>query len=181
MLFASTSLPALNWVDWLESPVGPLIVGAHAESICLLQFADKDALESRLESLRRGHASTLSAGKSPALERLRLELGEYFESRRREFSDDLLYPGTPFQEKVWSALREIPYGETWSYKDLAVRVGDVLATRAVGAANGQNPIAIVIPCHRVVNANGDLGGYGGGSWRKRLLLDLEKGQGRLDF
>ena len=78
-------------------------------------------------------------------------------------------------------LRQIRYGETWSYLDLAVRIGDVKATRAVGAANGMNPIAIVIPCHRVVNANGDLGGYGGGLWRKRMLLDLELGQGRLAF
>jgi O-6-methylguanine DNA methyltransferase len=115
------------------------------------------------------------------LERLGQELKEYFGGERRAFSSELLYPGTSFQERVWSALREIPYGETWSYKDLAVRVGDVLATRAVGAANGENPIAIVIPCHRVINSSGDLGGYGGGLWRKRILLDLERGQGRLEF
>ena len=78
-------------------------------------------------------------------------------------------------------MQEIRYGETWSYLDLARRIGDTGATRAVGAANGANPIAIVIPCHRVVNANGDLGGYGGGLWRKRILLDLERGQGRLPF
>jgi O-6-methylguanine DNA methyltransferase len=178
---STPSTPTLSALDWLESPVGPLIVGASAGAVCLLHFADEDVLESRLESLRRRHAATLVNAKSPVLDRLRKELGEYFLGQRREFTGELLCPGTQFQERVWHALREIPYGETWSYKDLAVRVGDVLATRAVGAANGENPIAIVIPCHRVVNANGELGGYGGGLWRKRILLDLEKGQGRLDF
>jgi O-6-methylguanine DNA methyltransferase len=82
---------------------------------------------------------------------------------------------------VWGMLLRIPYGDTWSYLELAQRIGDPLATRAVGAANGMNPIAIVIPCHRVVNANGKLGGYGGGLWRKRILLDLELGQGALSL
>jgi O-6-methylguanine DNA methyltransferase len=181
VLPASTATPTLTGLDWLESPVGPLIVGASGSSLCLLQFADEHVLEARLHSLRRRHADTLTKSRSPVLERLRQELTEYFGGTRREFSGELLYPGTPFQERVWSALREIPYGDTWSYKDLAVRVGDVLATRAVGAANGENPIAIVIPCHRVINASGDLGGYGGGLWRKRILLDLERGQGRLPF
>jgi O-6-methylguanine DNA methyltransferase len=179
VLPAPTAQPPLTGLDWLESPVGPLIVGASGSSICLLHFADDDVLEARLQSLRLRHAATLAKGRSAVLERLRRELSEYFAGERREFSAELSYPGTPFQERVWSALREIPYGETWSYKDLAVRVGDVLATRAVGAANGENPIAIVIPCHRVINASGDLGGYGGGLWRKRILLDLERGQGRL--
>jgi len=80
---------------------------------------------------------------------------------------------------VWSTLLAIPYGQTWSYLDVALRIGDAGATRAVGTANGLNEIAIVIPCHRVINANGALGGYGGGLWRKRLLLDLELGQASL--
>ena len=91
----------------------------------------------------------------------------------------LEYHGSEFQERVWTALQHIPYGETCSYGAIAKKLGDANAMRAVGAANGLNPIAIVIPCHRVVNANGDLGGYGGGLWRKRILLDLEQGQGRL--
>ena len=95
--------------------------------------------------------------------------------RRREFTVPLVYPGTPFQAKVWNALRVIPFGETISYEELAGRIGAPSGQRAVGHANGQNPIAIVIPCHRVVNKNGKLGGYGGGLWRKRLLLDLERG------
>jgi O-6-methylguanine DNA methyltransferase len=88
--------------------------------------------------------------------------------------------GTPFQEQVWRTLLEIPYGVTWSYRDVATRIGLPGATRAVGTANGMNRIAIVIPCHRVVNADGKLGGYGGGVWRKQHLLDLERGQRRID-
>jgi AraC family transcriptional regulator of adaptative response/methylated-DNA-[protein]-cysteine methyltransferase len=87
-----------------------------------------------------------------------------------------VYPGTPFQVKVWDALRQIPYGETYSYEKLAWAVGAPGAQRAVGHANGQNRLAILIPCHRVVNKDGRLGGYGGGLWRKQLLLDLERGE-----
>src|SRR5207245_2176076 len=86
----------------------------------------------------------------------------------------LVYPGTPFQQNVWSGLLTIPYGETCSYEDLARVVGSPQAHRAVGTANGKNRIAIVIPCHRVVNKGGKLGGYGGGLWRKQYLLDLER-------
>ena len=87
----------------------------------------------------------------------------------------LIYPGTPFQERVWDGLLRIPYGETWSYEDLAKHVGTPKGSRAVGMANGRNRIAILIPCHRVVNKGGKLGGYGGGLWRKQFLLDLEHG------
>jgi len=101
---------------------------------------------------------------------------EYFAGSRREFTVPLVYPGTPFQVKVWEALRGIPYGETYSYEKLAWSVGIPRAQRAVGHANGQNRLAVLIPCHRVVNKDGKLGGYGGGLWRKQLLLDLERGQ-----
>jgi O-6-methylguanine DNA methyltransferase len=113
------------------------------------------------------------------LDALRAQLQEYFQGRRREFTVPLNSVGSEFQQRVWAALCEIPYGETWSYLQLALRIGDALATRAVGYANGANPIAIVIPCHRVINADGGEGGYGGGLWRKRILLDLERGQGTL--
>ena len=86
----------------------------------------------------------------------------------------MVAPGSPFQERVWAALRRIPYGETRSYQDVAREVGDAAACRAVGTANGRNRIAIVLPCHRVVNQDGKLGGYGGGLWRKRWLLELER-------
>ena len=150
-----------------ESPVGLLIATASDDALCALSFSDEKTSEHR--------------DSNAILEDLWRQLDEYFRGERRDFALPLAYPGTKFQEQVWSALREIRYGETWSYLDLARRVGDTGATRAVGAANGANPIAIVIPCHRVINADGELGGYGGGLWRKRILLDLERGQGRLPF
>lgn len=166
----------LTGVDWLESPVGPLIFAATAQAVCLLQFAERDRLEGRLRSLA---ARCAGAPGNPHLVELRHQLQQYFAGERREFTVPLAARGSEFQQRVWAALRRIPYGATWSYLDLALHVGDRGATRAVGAANGENPLAIVIPCHRVINADGNLGGYGGGRWRKRALLDLELGQGRL--
>jgi O-6-methylguanine DNA methyltransferase len=168
-------------LDWFESPVGTLIAAASDDALCLLEFSEPETFEARLTTLRERHARSLRAASNVHLAALRKQLEEYFAGRRRRFELPLHYPGTAFQQQVWAMLQRIDYGETWSYRDLAVRIGDVKATRAVGAANGMNPIAIVIPCHRVVNANGDLGGYGGGLWRKRILLDLELGQGRLAF
>lgn len=177
----ATFKPALRAVQWRESPVGPLIAAATEEALCVLEFADTATLEPRLATLRRQHASSIANGPNAILDQLWQQLEQYFRSERRDFTLPLLYPGTAFQQQVWSALLEIDYGQTWSYLDLARRIGDLGATRAVGMANGANPIAIVIPCHRVVNSNGDLGGYGGGLWRKQLLLDLEHGQNRLPF
>ena len=104
------------------------------------------------------------------------QLRDYFAGQRREFDLPLAPEGTPFQLKVWSALRTIPYGETWSYGELARRIRKPKAARAVGAANGQNPIPIIVPCHRVIGANGSLTGFGGGLKIKRILLELESGE-----
>lgn len=109
------------------------------------------------------------------LRQARGELEEYFAGERREFTSALEPAGTPFQQRVWRALREIPYGTTISYGELARRIGQPRAARAVGLANGRNPIAIIVPCHRVIGANGTLTGYGGGVERKRFLLALESG------
>jgi O-6-methylguanine DNA methyltransferase len=170
---------ATVWVDVIDSPVGALIIGASENEVCTLEFVDRGSLGARLDSLKRRFADSIEIGSNAPLSALRTQLGEYFAGARRTFELPLFYPGTPFQEKVWSALLSIPFGQTWSYLDVAKRVGDPGATRAVGMANGMNPIAILIPCHRVVNAGGELGGYGGGAWRKRVLLDLEKGQMQL--
>jgi AraC family transcriptional regulator of adaptative response/methylated-DNA-[protein]-cysteine methyltransferase len=113
-------------------------------------------------------------GETDHLRQLRAELTDYFAARRREFTVPLVYPGTEFEQRVWNQLLAIPCGETRSYQDLARTLGQPGASRAVGRANGMNRIAILIPCHRVVNQNGELGGYGGGLWRKRILLELEK-------
>lgn len=175
----TAGISEIRAIDWYESPVGPLIARATDSALCGLSFCDADRLEARLQELRQQHASSLQSGGHSVLHDLRAQLKEYFSGQRRSFDLPLHSPGTPFQQRVWAALCEIPYGETWSYLQLAVRVGDALATRAVGYANGANPIAIVIPCHRVINADGGEGGYGGGLWRKRILLDLERGQGSL--
>lgn len=164
---------------WIESPLGPLVAGANSQGVCLLEFSDRRMLEAQVTTLHRRFKCAIVPGSNEWLRQLEMEVREYFEGRRKTFTVPLVYPGTPFEEQVWNALRKIPYGTTCSYEDLAVRIGIPNAQRAVGRANGMNRIAIVIPCHRVVNKNGKLGGYGGGVWRKERLLALE--QGKLDL
>jgi AraC family transcriptional regulator of adaptative response/methylated-DNA-[protein]-cysteine methyltransferase len=158
---------------WLDTPMGPMIAGATDEGICLLEFTDRRMLEHQLVTLRRRFKAGLAPGRHAHLTTLRRELGEYFAGKRQDFDVPVAMRGTPFEMKVWQELQRIPYGETRSYADMAQRIGSPAAVRAVGRANGLNAIAIVVPCHRVVNKNGDLGGYGGGLWRKRRLLHLE--------
>ena len=132
-------------------------------------------LGTQFRTLKRVFSCAIVPGENAHVGRLRKELEKYFAGDLEKFSVPLVYPGTPFQERVWNELLRIPYGQTRSYEDLARRVGSADAQRAVGTANGANRIAIVIPCHRVVNKDGKLGGYGGGLWRKQYLLDLERG------
>lgn len=167
--------------DIMQSPVGTLVLVASERALCSLEYVDATSLDARLRLLRRQHAVPLAFRANPVIDTVRAQLEAYFAGARTSFDVPLSYAGTPFQQRVWAALREIALGNTWTYLDLARHVGDVGATRAVGMANGANPIAIIIPCHRVVNANGELGGYGGGVWRKRILLDLERGQTQLAF
>jgi AraC family transcriptional regulator of adaptative response/methylated-DNA-[protein]-cysteine methyltransferase len=160
--------------SWLESPLGPLVVGATAAGVCLLEFTDRRALETQLLTLRQRFGCAIVPGSNEHLRQLERELAEYFAGQRTEFTVSLDYPGTPFQRAAWNELRRIPYGHTRSYEEQAQIMGFPGAQRAAGRANGQNRIAIVIPCHRVVNKGGKLGGYGGGLWRKQFLLDLER-------
>lgn len=169
---------AATTIDWIDSPVGPLLVGASPHALQLLTFTRAGDVEQQLQRVRACHAIA-ARGTNAVTANLRAQLGEYFAAQRREFDIPVQYAGSDFQQRVWGTLRSIPYGQTWSYLDVARCLEDPGATRAVGMANGANPIAIVIPCHRVINANGALGGFGGGSWRKQMLLDLENGQGRL--
>ena len=111
---------------------------------------------------------------------VRAQLADYFAGRRTAFDVPLAMTGSPFQRRVWRALQEIPYGETLSYGELARRIGIPSASRAVGVANGHNPVAVIVPCHRVIGADGSLTGYGGGLARKRFLLELEAGVLQLD-
>ena len=162
------------FLAWLRSPLGPLVAGATDEGICLLEFTDRRMLEAQFATVQRLFKSPIVPGSNEHLETLETELASYFADSLRNFSVPLVYPGTPFQHQVWEQLLAIPYGETRSYEELAAALGKPSAARAVGRANGLNRISILIPCHRVVNKNGELGGYGGGLRRKQYLLDLER-------
>ncbi len=161
-------------VTTVPSPVGLLITAATSEGVCMLEFADRKALVSQAASLKRWFEQPIVPGMNDRLEELHAELGEYFAKKRTQFDVPLLIRGTPFQRRVWERLLAIPYGETRSYRDIAIEIENRGAVRAVGRTNGLNRIAIVIPCHRVVRDDGTLCGYGGGLWRKRWLLDHEQ-------
>lgn len=154
--------------SYLESPVGPLLIAGDAHAIHFINFPKGG----------RGvkpQAGWTESARGPVSDALR-QLREYFAGKRIEFDLPLAPEGTDFQRNVWRRLQEIPYGETISYGELAKRIGNPKASRAVGAANGQNPIPIVIPCHRVIGANGKLTGFGGGLPTKEALLALEARQ-----
>jgi methylated-DNA-[protein]-cysteine S-methyltransferase len=141
-----------------------------------LQLIARDGLLERI-AFPGTHVERLPAQDAPVLSRTVAQLGEYFAGRRRVFDLPLAAAGTAFQETVWAALAAIPFGETRSYGDLARDLGRPRAVRAVGAANGRNPLPIVVPCHRVIGADGSLTGYAGGMARKRWLLELEGWRG----
>ena len=161
----------------VPSPLGPLLAAATPRGLCMLEFADRKKLPEQAADLSRWYRSPVIPGTNSHIEQVRRELAEYFAGSRTGFTVSLDLRGTPFQEQVWAELLRIPYGATISYEELAVRIGRAGAQRAVGSANGRNRIPIVIPCHRVIQKNGQLRGYGGGLWRKQFLLDLEQRPG----
>jgi AraC family transcriptional regulator of adaptative response/methylated-DNA-[protein]-cysteine methyltransferase len=158
----------------LATTLGPMILGATRRALCLVEFTTRPMLARQMKILTRRFRCAIVPGTTDLLEQAKRELTEYFAGTRSRFDVPVEAPGTPFQEAVWQAVRAIPYGETRSYEEIARVVGRGSAVRAVGTANGMNRIAVVIPCHRVVNKNGALGGYGGGKWRKHTLLELER-------
>ena len=149
----------------IDSPIGPLLVAADDTGVRALEFP-----ENRHPVKREGEWRESA---HPLLSEAERQLGEYFAGARRGFDLPLAPRGTDFQLGVWQALRAIPFGETWSYAQLATRIGNASAMRAVGAANGRNPIPIIVPCHRVIGADGSLTGFGGGLPAKMFLLRLE--------
>lgn len=157
-----------------DTPIGPMITVATDTGICLLEFGDRRMLETELMDLQKRLKAVLLPGKNEYTEWVIKEVLEYFSGERLNFTVPLVTPGTPFQNKVWQALLEIPYGELRSYKEQATFIESPEAVRAVGSANGMNRIAIIIPCHRVIGSNGELTGYGGGLWRKKWLLEHER-------
>jgi methylated-DNA-[protein]-cysteine S-methyltransferase len=143
---------------YFNSPVGNLLIESSGDQITVVNFLKTSKLEEN---------------PTPVIEQCIRELEEYFFEGRKFFNVELKLQGTGFQNTVWNELLNIPYGKTISYEELAIRVGDIKSIRAVGLANGQNPIAIIVPCHRVIGKNGDLIGYGGGLDIKTWLLQHE--------
>lgn len=158
-----------------ETPLGAMFAGATGEGLCLLEFADRRMLETQLRRLATRLHCVAVPSRNDVLRRAEAEVAAYFAGTLRRFETPLVLPGSEFQQRVWAGLTRIPYGETRSYAEQAAAIGRPEAVRAVARANGDNRVAIVVPCHRVVGADGRLTGYGGGLWRKQRLLDLERG------
>jgi AraC family transcriptional regulator of adaptative response/methylated-DNA-[protein]-cysteine methyltransferase len=158
----------------IAGPLRPILAVASERGVCLLEFLDRQAIATELRELRRRFRGPIVLGSNEHVDRLRVELAAYFAGTLRRFEVPLDLGGTTFQRRVWSRLLEIPFGDTVSCSQVAKDVGRVEGVRAVGQANGKNPVAIVVPCHRVVRTDGSLCGYGGGLWRKRWLLQHER-------
>ena len=154
----------MHYYQYMETPIGKLLLAGDGDSLTLLGFPGG--------SMARRHESDWKQDPAPFAE-VRQQLDQYFAGQRQQFDLPLAPQGTEFQQRVWAALQEIPFGETWSYGQLARHIGKPKASRAVGAANGLNPIPVIIPCHRVIGASGKLTGFGGGLDAKRYLLNLE--------
>lgn len=157
----------------LPTPIGSLRILALAQGLRAVSFPGREQRDPQANVLALDELERTGGAAGAVLAQTVQQLREYFEGARRVFDVPLLAEGTPFQLRVWNELRAIPYGATWSYRELARAVGDLKASRAVGAANGRNPIPILVPCHRVIGADGSLTGFGGGVPTKRWLLDHE--------
>jgi len=164
------------WINRVATPLGSMIMGVSDQGLCLLEFAERRMLDTQLKRLRQRMGRVFLPGDHPLMQQVKTELDDYFDNNLQQFTMPIEAPGTEFQESVWQALLRIPYGEMRSYAAIAEEIGLPTAVRAVGRANGDNRIAIIIPCHRVVGSDGELTGYGGGLWRKKYLLSLEQAQ-----
>lgn len=158
----------------IDTLLGPMIAISDDSSLYLLEFADRRGLEKEIERLRNRQKAVIIPGSTDPIAMIRQELGLYFSGKLKSFKTSLHLIGSDFQKKAWHALQQIPYGETRSYKSQAQITGNEKAYRAVANANGANQLAIIIPCHRIINHNGELGGYGGGKARKEWLIKHEK-------
>ena len=159
---------------WLDTPLGPMLAIADEEALYLLEFVDRRGLEREIERLRRKTKTAIIPGHTNPINSIERELNLYFKGRLKEFTTATCLLGSPFQKHVWAELVKIPPGETRSYSEIANAVGRPTAFRAVAQANGANQFAITIPCHRVINTNGELGGYGGGLTRKEWFINHER-------
>ena len=168
-------MPAIQ-TRTFPSPLGKIIVCATEQGLCLLEFVGSKRIEREQQDLQRLLQREMVVGDNIHLQQTVAELNEYFSGCRTQFSVALHTPATPFQAAVWQALQTIPYGKTVSYQEQAERIGKPTAVRAVANANGANRVSIIIPCHRVIGADGSLTGYGGGLQRKQWLLVHERGE-----
>ena len=159
---------------WVETPLGPMIAVADEKALYLLEFIDYHRLEREMKRLRETTKSTIILGTTEPLLSIQAELTAYFAGKLQHFKTPLHLLGSSFQKSVWEALKNIPHGETRSYQEIARAIGKPTAFRATALANAANQIAIVIPCHRVIQSNGKLGGYAGGITRKEWLISHEK-------
>ena len=169
----SNKKTVLNIVRF-TTPIGPMYACASEKGVCLLEFTDRKMLETEFKDLCKRLNAAILPGRNRHLDQVQLELKEYFSGKRKTFSVHLDTPGTEFQISVWQVLHDIPYGETRSYKQQAIALGNPKAVRAVASANGHNRVSILIPCHRVIGADGSMAGYGGGIHRKEWLLKFEQ-------
>ncbi|AOU97669.1 hypothetical protein BI364_06600 [Acidihalobacter yilgarnensis] len=160
--------------DWIETPLGAMVAVSDRHSLQLLEFVDRRALPSELRQLRNRVNGSLGFGRPDPTEQVADELGRYLVGEGAEFTTPISLHGSAFTQRVWRVLQEIPPGHTRSYSEVARIIGQPTAIRAVARANGANQLAIVIPCHRVIGADGSLTGYGGGLWRKQRLIELER-------
>lgn len=159
---------------WLDTPLGPMVAIGDEKYLYLLEFIDRRGLEREVERLRQKTKSAVIPGITPVIHLVETELNSYFKGDLKKFKTPLFFLGSPFQKQVWEELIKIPYGETRSYYDIAKAIGRPSANRATASANGTNQLALIVPCHRVININGELGGYGGGLARKQWLINHEK-------
>ncbi len=160
--------------DWISTPLGDLVAISSGTHLHLLEFVDRKALPRELTKLAAPGNLRLGLGRTGPTEQAEAELAAFFAGKSARFETPLAPPGSPFTKSVWHALRQIPAGETRSYSQIAREIGKPSASRAVARANGANQIALMIPCHRVIGADGSLTGYGGGLWRKQRLLEIER-------
>jgi AraC family transcriptional regulator of adaptative response/methylated-DNA-[protein]-cysteine methyltransferase len=161
------------FADWIPTPLGPMVAVADDRALWLLEFHDRRALPREIDWVRRRVDAAIVPGTNPILRGIGRELAEYFSGARATFATPLHLDGSEFQVRVWRQLLAIEPGRTRSYGDMARSLGCPEAQRAIGRANGENRLALVVPCHRVIRSDGTLCGYGGGIWRKRWLLDHE--------
>lgn len=160
--------------SWLESPLGPMLAIADEKALYLLEFIERKGLEKEIERLNKKMKLEIIPGNTQPIDNIKKELEQYFLGKLKAFKTPLFVMGTPFQQKVWKELKKIPLGTTCAYADIAIKIGKPTAYRAVANANGANQLAIIIPCHRVINSNNQLGGYGGGVSRKKWLIEHEQ-------